>query len=161
MITQSHLKELFIYNEKTGVFVRTVRRGNQIAGAQAGGRLSRKDGYMQIVVNGRYYSVHKLAWLYVYGEYPKGQLDHKNLNKRDNRICNLRPASGTLNCLNTNKRSHNTSGYKGVSRHGRGFRATITHDKKWRNLGVFDTATEAHRAYLKKAVELAGEFARG
>jgi hypothetical protein len=55
---------------------------------------------------------------------------------------------------------NNTCGFKGVFRRGEKFRSYVNKDGKRHNIGTFDTAEEAHAAYLAKAKELHGEFAR-
>ena len=80
--------------------------------------------------------------------------DHINRNKLDNRRCNLRACSRTLNCLNRDKQSNNTVGFKGVTFHksNRKFQAQIGSGRKGyskkRHLGYFKTPQEAYQAYL-------------
>ena len=66
---------------------------------------------------------HRLAWLYVHGEWPAEEIDHLNRVRSDNRISNLRLATQAENKQNTSLRRDSTSGHKGVSWHKR--------DKKW------------------------------
>lgn len=49
------------------------------------------------------------------------------------------------------------SGYRGVTKEKNRFRAVIYHDRKAFNLGFYDTAEEAAKAYNKKSVELFGK----
>ena len=90
-------------------------------------------------------------------------VDHINHNKLDNRSSNLRPCRYSENLCNTPKRKTNTTGYKGVTfdRRWSRYRAQITKNRKYYHLGMFDTAKEAHSAYLAKARELHGDFACG
>lgn len=90
---------------------------------------------------------------------PKGkQIDHINGNRLDNRRENLRVCNRSQNAMNTEKRSTNKSGYKGVSLDGK--------SGKWvahiRNtyVGGFHDIVEAARAYDAKARELFGDFAK-
>lgn len=93
------------------------------------------------------------------------QVDHKDLNRLNNRRFNLRPATKLQNNLNRARQSNNQCGFKGVywerpygTRRGR-WRMKITiGDKK--KTGSFTTKEEASRAYAKAAKELHGEFAR-
>lgn len=118
-------------------------------------------GYAQIKVDGQLHLAHRFAWFLHYGEWPKGQIDHINGNKADNRITNLRVASGSENLRNRGKPANNTSGYKGVSwiARYRKWQATIKFDGKNKYLGRFATREEAADAYGKAALQHHGEFA--
>lgn len=159
MRTQEHLKELFNYDEMTGVFTWKVSRGGVLAGSVAGGADS--CGYWQMRFCGTKASCHRLAWLYVYGELPADELDHINGIKTDNRIANLRPATRADNMRNIGARKSSKSGIKGVSwdsQHGN-YRAQIMHNGKKYNLGRFDDPGAAAEAYAAAALKLHGEFA--
>lgn len=132
MINQADLKARLYYDPSTGVF-------NRIGGHQSVGRMT-TNGYLQISVNGTRYMAHRLAWLYVYGEWPSTQLDHKNQDRLDNRIDNLRLATNKQNGENVRLFKHNKSGYRGVSfdRGAGKWRADIKHNGKNVALGKFD-----------------------
>jgi len=87
-------------------------------------------------------------------------VDHVNGDGLDNRRENLRAATHSENAMNRAMNSDNTSGYKGVFRYPRGWRARITLAGRRTNLGVFATPQEAARAYDTAALALFGEFAR-
>lgn len=159
MRNQEYLKELFCYDEFTGIFTWRVGRGGVLAGAVAGGPDS--CGYWQMRFCGTKSSCHRLAWLYVYGVLPEDELDHINGIKTDNRIANLRPATRASNMSNIGVRRNSKTGIKGVSwdtQHGK-FRAQIMHKGKKYNLGRFDDADTASAAYAKAALKFHGEFA--
>lgn len=154
LITQQELKELLHYNPDTGVFTWIKDRGsvkckNRIAGCDNG------IGYLVITVTlqgkRKSYKLHRLAWLYIYGEWPKNFIDHINHNTIDNRISNLRDVSFSGNSQNRNKPSKtNSTGYLGVSNYTDGkFKSQIILNYEYIFLGVFDTAIEAHKAYLQ------------
>jgi hypothetical protein len=89
-------------------------------------------------------------------------VDHRNLNKLDNRRENLRAATRSQNMANTVKTKANTSGFKGVSwaSHANKFRARIRiHGKPYKHLGYFHSAEDAHEFYCLAADMLHGEFA--
>jgi hypothetical protein len=130
------------------------------AGAIAGCRQSR--GYWHIRISRRLYMVHRLAWLYVTGEWPMGHIDHINGDRSDNRFVNLRVATNSENARNSRRRINNACGYKGVHYKKRlnKFVAQIHVDGGVYHLGVFKTAFEAHPAYYRAAKERFGAFAR-
>jgi hypothetical protein len=89
MLTQERLRLLLSYDQETGVFRRRKvpgRRGNvregDIAGDAGGGK---RKQYWRVSVDGSRYYAHQLAWLYIYGEWPK-QVDHKDRNGHNNAI---------------------------------------------------------------------------
>lgn len=143
------LRELVHYDKDTGLF--TWKHG-QAGGAKVG--TSDPDGYRLLRFQGRNHFQHRLAWLWVYGAWPSGQIDHINGEKSDNRLANLRDVSGRIN--NQNRKSalsRNISGYLGVSFHRwaktKPWAAGISADGVRYNLGRFDTPEEAHAKYIE------------
>lgn len=91
-LTAGRLKELLTYDPETGVFIwRGWRSGSAVAGSVAGSLHS--DGYVCIKIGRCLYRAHRLAFLYMTGSRPIGQVDHINMNRADNRWCNLRETS--------------------------------------------------------------------
>lgn len=158
MITQKKLKELLHYNPETGVFTWTSDAYYTVAGKKAGWL---SQGYIRISIGGKNYLAHRLAWLYVYGEFPKDCTDHINCIGRDNRICNLREATNQENQCNKPANKNNKSGYKGVcwNKTNNKFVAQIKINNKQVRIGQFDCPKEAHKAYCEAADELHKEFA--
>jgi hypothetical protein len=162
-LTAEYLREVLDYDPETGVFRwrRAVAR-NTKAGQEAGVSYPQKGGVMRRRIGVGYgrYLAHRLAWLYVHGEWPAGEIDHVNGDPLDNRIVNLRPATRSQQMLN--RRVMNTSGYKGVSYwEARGkWRAQIRFNGRNKTLGYFLTVEEAAEAYLFAALEHHGDFAR-
>jgi hypothetical protein len=101
----------------------------------------------------RYYSAHRLAWLYTHGEWPAGQIDHINRDRRDNRMCNLRVVTHSENLQNIQIWRSNKSGQRGVSWNTREkiWRAQICHQKQQIYLGNFKDKQEAINAYKAAA----------
>lgn len=131
-------------------------------GVIAGG--PHRSGYMAVWVRvggrRRGLLVHRVLWLLKHGEYPKGPLDHANGVRTDNRMCNLREATVAQNNAN---RGPVRAGLKGATidrRTGR-FVAQINVDGKNIFLGRHKTEAMAHEAYMQKAREVYGDFARG
>lgn len=153
MLTAETVRELLDYEPETGVFrwLSDAANGRTKKGTVAGS-LSR-SGYRRIKLNRSRYQAHRLAWLYVYGEWPSDEIDHINALRDDNRIENLRIASRSQNRANSKSRR---AGLKGAYKGRSGFTAVC----RGRYIGHFDTAEEAHAAYCAAAEKHFGEFAR-
>lgn len=119
-------------------------------------------GYLRVQIRGRFYQGHRLAWLLAYGEWPAEFLDHKNGNRVDNRLANLRLASKSENNRNRAVQKNNQAGIKGVHfcRQTGRWRAMLMVSKRRLCLGRFDTQEAAANAYREAAERLHGEFAR-
>lgn len=117
-------------------------------------------GYMVGRINGKKKYAHRIAWVITYGENPKYDIDHINMDRSDNRISNLRLATESQNLSNRVAPSSNTSGYKGVSWcKERGlWEAYITSNGKRINLGRYGDIHEASTAYDEASALLHGEF---
>jgi len=152
-MTQSRLKELLHYDEDTGIFtVKLNTGGSRKVGAISGSQ--RKDGYVYIGLDKKHYLAHRLAWLYVNGEYP-AEIDHINKIKNDNSILNLRGCNHYENCLNNSYRGNNTSDVAGVSYYKTydKWMAYININKKRKTLGYFADKADAIQARLDAEVK--------
>lgn len=150
------VRELLEYDPHSGIFRRKVSAGRWAAGTTVGSL--DQQGYIEVSVKGYRTRAHRLAWLYVTGEWPCLEIDHINGHRSDNRFSNLREVSRAANMQNLQgPKSGNKSGLLGVwrdKRDGR-FYSQITVDGGRRvNVGVFDTAEEAYAAYIKAKREL-------
>lgn len=155
-LCQLQLKSVLSYNPETGVFVWTINSKSGKPGRVAG---SLSNGYRVVPIHERFYTAHRLAWLYVHGYFPS-RIDHINGDRDDNRIANLRIADASQNGANKRRPENNTSGAKGVQKIGGGkYAAFITVRGKQKCVGKFDTLQEASDAYLAAAKEGFGEFA--
>jgi hypothetical protein len=159
VLTADRLRELFEYDPDSGLFVSIRRNNNRFPAGRIAGTLD-KAGYVVIHIDGRVYKAHRLAWLYMTGEWPKKQMDHINLVKADNRWVNLREATHAQNMAN--RTSYGKSGFKGVvwNESAKKWQAQLKADGKQEYLGVFATKEEAHAAYCKAAQERFGGFFR-
>lgn len=145
MITQKHLKELFTYQD--GHLIWQKPTSNRVKlGDKAGA--SDKDGYVHVRVDKKDYLLHRLIFLYHHGWLPRF-VDHIDTIPSNNQIENLRPLTHSENIAN-GKTTTSATGYRGVSRNKDGsYFAQVMKNYKNHNLGKFDTAKEAHSAYLK------------
>lgn len=111
MLTQKRLKELFNYCPDSG----DLTRSKGVRGAKQGvARSVNACGYIVIRIDYKLYLAHRLAWLYVHGKLPCGEIDHINGTRDDNRIINIREVSHTDNMKNASIKSNNKSGVTGV-----------------------------------------------
>lgn len=151
MINQKELKERLHYNHETGVFTWKTRPiehfkglrsfngwNTRCAGKVAGGE--DRCGYQRIIVDSTRYQSHRLAWLYVHGEFPASQIDHINGKRDDNRLVNLRSVSQQENLKNQKKRTDNKSGFVGVhwNKGCKKWMAYINSGGKRENLGLYN-----------------------
>lgn len=140
-ITQKDVTELLNYDIETGLFTwKKQRRGIQV-GKPLG--TDNGFGYLRITVLGQSCYAHRLAWLYVNGEWPTEQIDHINGIRGDNRICNLRSVTNEENAQNKTKA-------KGVSWHKKAnkWQAHACIRKSNKYLGLFNSYEQARQAYL-------------
>jgi hypothetical protein len=163
----TELRRLLSYDPETGVFTRRVdvmggHHRTQVcikSGTRAG---NPTHGYWRIGVNGRRYYAHRLAFLYMTGEWPNGVVDHIDGNGQNNAWANLRVANQSQNVANGKLAKNNKAGFKGVYRHNQNgcYVALIHANGKKHHLGCFATPEEAHAAYMDAATKHFGEFAR-
>jgi len=160
------LQSVLSYDEHSGILtwkkrdVTTIKSGRINSVGMWNKRYSGKQivaaqptGYISVVINGKRYMAHRLAWVIYHGKpIPKAtQLDHINCNRSDNRIENLRLCTPHQNQAN-------------ISRSGNGAQYRKS-DGRWQasiriHLGVFNTEDEASEAYEKASRELHGKFFR-
>lgn len=154
-ISRDDLKYFLRYDVVTGRFYWRNPTTNSIRPGDVAGRKDRNK-YTSIMVCGVRYQAHRLVWLWFFGVFPDGQLDHRNGRRSDNRLCNLRVARPGENHQNIAPRKDSVFGLLGITRHSDGvrWRAQIAHQKRKRHLGVFDSPQDAHEAYLRAKAEL-------
>jgi AP2 domain. len=163
MISHIELKELFEYRPETGEFICLTQRAKRSRVGSVAGSLDRSTGYHRIRIGAHTYSTHRLAWLYVTGEWPQHELDHINGERADNRWQNLREATHQQNAFNRKLRSDNSSGHRRVrwNKQCGKWQAFCTRAGKHTHLGLFATLEEAVAARDAAEAELAHrEFLR-
>ena len=112
-ISAERIRELLHYDPLTGIFIWKVTLSNR---AKAGSICNYKShGYISIRINGLLYGAHRLSWVYMTGEWPDEEIDHKDTHILNNKWGNLRKATKLQNRQNMSfRKKQNTSGYKGV-----------------------------------------------
>jgi len=148
-LTQERLKEVLDYDSSSGVFRwKYVKFSSVDAGTVAGTK--KHAGHLGVKIDKKQFYLHQLAWLWVYGEVPTGEIDHINGVPDDNRIINLRHVDRKTNAQNQRRaQTNNKLGIMGVCKSGAGFRARLTVGDTIKCLGTYSTAEEAHQAFLK------------
>ena len=151
------------YEPETGHF-RWCEAGRGVrVGSVAGSKTC--YGYWQIKLNHRIYLAHRLAWFIATGEWSSKEIDHINGIRTDNRISNLREVNRSENMQNLGAAhsDNKTCGLLGVTwnkQHKR-WQSKLQANKRIHHVGYFDTAEEAHQAYLLLKKQLHPTFARG
>lgn len=156
-LTADRLREALAYDPETGIFTWKVKAAkNTVIGSTAGCTCP-KTGYILIRLDKVLYQAHRLAWLYMTGEHPDVQIDHKDTVRNNNSWANLRLATSAENKQNQRRPgARNTSGMLGVyvDRTRGKYAAKIGVGGKSKYLGRFDTREAAYAAYLKAKREM-------
>lgn len=145
------LMELFIYDPDTGEF----SRRKQVSGAR---KKREVIGYRVLRIDGRRYMAHRLAWLYMTGEWPEERIDHKDRDTNNCRFDNLRKATQQQNMWNS-VHPAGASGMRCVYKVGNKYRARTHVNRKGIHLGYFNSPELAAEAVANAVSEMRGEFA--
>jgi hypothetical protein len=156
-MNEAEITDLLEYKE--GYLFWKINRRNQVHSGEKAGYLH-KNKYLRVCIKGKQYFVHRVIFFLHHKCWPD-QIDHINGNKLDNRIENLRPASGVFNAWNRSKPLTNTSGVKNVvwDKLRNKWRVQITANKKRVQIGMFDDIDIAKQAAIKARNTLHGQFA--
>lgn len=148
-LTADELRAMLAYDKDTGVFTWIARPAKAVHIGDIAGATN-EFGYVTIGFKKKVYKAHRLAWLYSYGVWPDGLIDHINGRKDDNRLCNLRVVAADGNSQNIRRPNRrNKSGFLGVIWFQNKWRASITVNKKTYRIGDYNTPEEAYQAYLE------------
>ena len=146
--TQEGLLAVFEYEPETGRLYRKTKIGGRTL-------VTNKciNGYGRTKYKGQPVKVSRVIWVMMTGEDPGSMtVDHINRVRSDNRWCNLRLADLSLQQRNKGLHRTSTTGLKGAHRtssgEGKPFSSSIMRDGKTTYLGRFDSAEEAHAAYV-------------
>jgi len=147
---KDELTRAFSYNPETGELLHLLRKKGSMNG------FLRKDGYIQVKLQGKAMLAHRVAWKIHHGDFDEQlQIDHINGVCHDNRIENLRISPSQVE-QGQNKKvfKNNTSGYTGVGKSHNKWQARIMLNRKSISLGYFDTPEAANDARIKAKAEL-------
>jgi len=144
------------YDPKKGVIKYLTKRGTKNPGDTCGN--IDRHGYIRIHYKDKWFQGHRVAWALYHGDWPKGNIDHINRDKSDNRLENLRDAPQWVN--NHNKGKYPSKlGLRGVTRNKHLYQARICYKGKSKSLGYYKCPTSAALAYDREARKLFSEFA--
>lgn len=141
--TAEQIRNLLHYDPQSGDFTWKRPRSKLFPFRQAGWIDSK--GYRSIRLDRIHYKAHRLAWLYMTGNWPTLEIDHINRSKSDNRWLNLREVTSGQNAQNTKVNRDSSSGFKGVHLHKKTskWRAGIGFKGKHIDLGLFSSKEAA------------------
>jgi hypothetical protein len=126
------LRDKLHYNPDSGLF---TRPNGKIAGSMT-------KRHIQITVFNKKYYAHRLAFLFMTGDWPKYEVDHINRIGTDNRWANLRDVDHSTNCFN--RGAYSASGVKGIYWLKDRKRWQVKNNNKF--VGTFRTIKEAKQA---------------
>lgn len=159
-VSLSLFKEYISYNPETGLFHWRKPRRKISVGSPAF-NTPQSSGYLEGGFMLKRFLSHRVAFFMHEGWVPS-EIDHINLDRKDNRIINLRASNPLTNSYNLPRRVDNTSGYKGVcfdKRKGK-WMSRIHSDNKTHFIGYFNNKEDAALAYKEAAISKHGEFMR-
>lgn len=137
-MTQNELKELFEY--KDGSLIWKISRGNRAKIGSVAGSYDNSTKYRQVRLNKKKFYIHRLIWIYHYGEIENiYQVDHKDRNRLNNNIENLR--------LLTEKQNKTNVTGVGAYKVGKKYMSLIGIDGRSKYLGIFKNKEDAKNKY--------------
>ena len=149
-LTKDLLQELFEYRDGA-LYNRTFRSPRAIKGANAGSMS--KNRYWRIGINKKYYGLHRIIWMWHYGDIPKGMhIDHLDGNPSNNFIENLR-------CCTPQENEWNKP-MDGVNFESGKWRARFKENGKCHHIGMFNTFEEAKKARDAAVLVRRGELSQ-
>ena len=159
------LRSILNYDRENGNLIWLPRSGKdgrpntRLVGKIAGN--IGKDGYRYVMIDGKNFLCHRIAWKIETGADPINEIDHEDLCRSNNRWNNLREATHGENNHNVRVRPHSTSGIKGVREIKNGkWTAQIRKDGIQYHLGTFRSSDEAKEAFQIGSKKLYGDMAR-
>ena len=156
-----YLRQCFIYNPNTGTLIWKWRPKEHFAsnrawkiwnlrypGNVAGTRA--KHGYIGLIVSNRHLYAHRVIWTMQTGTWPVAEIDHRDRDRANNRLHNLGAATRHENMRNRPEYRPKHPGLpRGVYPKSGRFQARVWITDRSMGLGTYDTADEAHTAWLE------------
>jgi hypothetical protein len=153
---EAWIKEHIEYDADTGLISVKKEYIHKPAGSILGG--AQGDGYLRASFKGRRMLIHRMAWFLATGKWSELQIDHINGIRTDNRLCNLREATHSQNCINAKTSRKNKTGVKGVHFANGKYIASISINNKTHSIGRFESLEDAKIARRTFAESVQGEF---
>ncbi len=155
------LQKHFTYDENLKLLRWKLPTSNRSKPGDPAGRVT-SDGYRRVGFLGKTHSHATLVWMYHGRPLPKGKiLDHKDLDRTNDCLENLRVATTVQNAGNVPRHRDNRTGYKGVYLHCKDlYTARVQFEGRVHRLGYYKKPRDAAKAYDKKALSLFGRYAR-
>ena len=145
-LTSNLLDKIFRYDPSTGELFYKQVSSNRVKIGSKVGKPSKSHGYLNVGLgNLKMLLVHKLILTMNGVEIPDDmEVDHKDGDRTNNKLNNLRVVTHGINMKNRKIGSNNTSGYFGIRILNSGrFSCKITSEGVENNLGTVDTFEEA------------------
>jgi hypothetical protein len=159
MLTIKRLSEYLLYDADSGDLFWIKDKGIAKKGSIVGGKSNQL--YLEVHLDGKKYLVHRLAWFYEYGYWPK-IIDHIDGDTRNNRIVNLREVTTSQNALNKRKSKSNRCGHKNVSfkRDRNKYVVNLEVNGRMIHIGHYADLELAELVAIESRNKYHGEFAR-
>jgi len=148
-LTQSELKSILDYDPTTGIFTWIdVPKNTYLIGKQAGA--IHKHGYPCITIKGSKFMAHRLAFLWMQGQFPKEYVDHIDGNRSNNKWSNLRTATMRENGQNQaiHRMGHKPGTHLLKKKLVKPWESYIELRGKRVHIARFQTEDEAYASYL-------------
>ena len=115
------------YDQETGRFTWVQQSSPRGRVGAFAGTVHTTQQRRYVTIRGRKYACARLAWLFSYGDWPITEVDHRDGDKLNDRIGNLRDVCARVNSENLRQaKSNNKAGALGVRQHRERFEARIT-----------------------------------
>lgn len=157
-LTKEYLQSIFEYRDGE-LYWKKLKVNNQVKVGDKAGFVT-NNNYRNVIVDGKKTPVHHIVFIMHYGIVPE-KIDHKDNNRLNNRIENLRIATPANNSQNAIRRKDNTTGVKGVNycKRDKMFIARIQANGIRHLVGYYKTLEEAEQAVIKARKQYHKEFA--